>query len=475
MKLKLFANIFLLTVFSCILNQGSLFAQQKEIHTLSVEEFTGILRKFHPVIRQSDLNIEIAKNELLASRGAFDPVFNYSLDQKTFDGKNYFTYRNPELRIPTWYGIEIKTGMEDNSGIFNNPEFTKGISSYLGIKLPLLKNFLIDERRAVLEQSKLYVSLSKIDREILINDLYFDAINSYWVWVKEYNTLKVLDSIVNINEQRLRLVKLSFKQGDLPAIDTVEALAQLQNFNIQQQETFYKFKAVEFQLSNFLWLDDSTPLELNGKIIPVENLRKIIAEIDEVPVLEELIAITSSSHPKLKRYQNKLQILDIAKKLNFQSMLPRFDLKANLLNDEYYVWKGASSQLYENNYKFGFDINIPLRFSEGRGKFKATQFKIQETEFGQMQERLELVNKLKTNYQLFLTLQKQMELANSNFENYSKLFRAEETRFKIGESSLFVLNMRENKMQESWFKLIEIQSKYFQSIAGLFWAAGQFK
>ena len=156
-------------------------------------------------------------------------------------------------------------------------------------------------------------------------------------------------------------------------------------------------------------------------------------------------------------------------------MLPTLDLKANLLNDEYFVWKGASSQLFENNYKFGLDINIPLRFSEGRGNYKAIQFKIQETEFGLIQERLELINKLKTVYQQIMTLQKQMELANSNLENYTRLFKAEETRFSIGESSLFLMNIRENKMLESWFKLIEIQTKYLQSRAGLIWVTGQFK
>ncbi len=475
MKLKILVYSISITVFCCILNLNFLQAQQKELYSLSEFEFISILSKFHPVIKQSELGIEIAKSKLLSSRGAFDPVFNYTLDRKTFDGKNYFTHINPELRIPTWYGIEIKGGIEDNSGIYSNPELTSGVSSYLGIKLPLAKNLLIDERRAVLAQAKLFVSLSKIDKDILINDLFYNAIASYWNWVMEYNSLKVLDSVVAINEQRLRFITLSWKQGDNPAIDTVESRAQLQNFIIQQQETYYRFKAAGFKLSNYLWFDNSTPFEMNDLVIPVERLKQIVLKNNEIQPLSELIVLASSSHPKLKQYQNKLQILEIDRKLNFQSMLPTLDLKANLLNDEYFVWKGASSQLFENNYKFGLDINIPLRFSEGRGNYKAIQFKIQETEFGLIQERLELINKLKTVYQQIMTLQKQMELANSNLENYTRLFKAEETRFSIGESSLFLMNIRENKMLESWFKLIEIQTKYLQSRAGLIWVTGQFK
>ncbi len=47
-----------------------------------------------------------------------------------------------------------------------------------------------------------------------------------------------------------------------------------------------------------------------------------------------------------------------------------------------------------------------------------------------------------------------------NLENYTRLFLAEDTRFKMGESSLFLLNASENKMLEAMFKLIELQAKY---------------
>lgn len=475
MKFNTLAYNLSISVLCCIFNLNFLQAQQTDTYFLSELEFITILRKFHPIIKQADLGIEQAKSNLLASRAAFDPVFNYHLDRKTFDGRNYFTYINPELRMPTWYGIELKAGMEDNTGNNFNQEVTIGVSSYLGVKVPLARNLLFDERRAVLGQAKLFVNLSKIERDLLINDLYYNAIATYWNWVMEFNTLKVLDSVVAINEQRFRLLKLSWQQGDIPAIDTIEAQAQLQNFIIQQQDILYKFIAAGYTLSNYLWLDNSVPFEMNNQVFPSGQLNQKEATNNEIQPLVEMIAIVSSSHPKLKQFQNKLQILDIDRKLNFQSLLPKFDLKANLLNNEYFAWKGINAQLLENNYKFGVDVQIPLRFSEGRGKFRATQFKIQDTEYGQIQERLALINELKSRYQQVLILQKQITWANSNFENYSRLFKGELTRFSVGESSLFLLNMRENKMLESRIQLIEIQTRYLQSRAGLIWAAGQYK
>ncbi len=65
-----------------------------------------------------------------------------------------------------------------------------------------------------------------------------------------------------------------------------------------------------------------------------------------------------------------------------------------------------------------------------------------------------------------------MDLQNKYAENYQKLVRAEETLLENGESTLFLINSRENKALEAQEKLIEIKTKYFKSIYALQWSAG---
>jgi outer membrane protein TolC len=50
---------------------------------------------------------------------------------------------------------------------------------------------------------------------------------------------------------------------------------------------------------------------------------------------------------------------------------------------------------------------------------------------------------------------------------------AEEKRFENGESSLFLINSRENKALESQEKLIELKTKYYKSIFALQWISGK--
>ena len=46
------------------------------------------------------------------------------------------------------------------------------------------------------------------------------------------------------------------------------------------------------------------------------------------------------------------------------------------------------------------------------------------------------------------------------YQNYIRLQRAEEIRFQNGESSLFLINARENKALEALQKLQELRAKY---------------
>jgi outer membrane protein TolC len=194
-----------------------------------------------------------------------------------------------------------------------------------------------------------------------------------------------------------------------------------------------------------------------------------------VPVMEDLVRTALQTHPKLQAYDFKLQMLDIDRKLKFQDMLPMVNLNYNLLHEGYNVLEGASWNFYANNFKFGVDFGLPLRLSQGRGQYRAAKIKIEETGLNRMQDKLAIENKVKRYFNEVVVLQKQVSIAQDNYLNYLKLFRGEDTRFRIGESSLFLLNSRENKVLESRQKMIELKTKLFTAYIAMQWAMGQLR
>ena len=439
---------------------------------LTPEDFVSIVKKYHPVIKQATIQIEKAKASIVIARGGFDPLLYVNNDQKTFSGKNYYSYTNPELKIPTWFGIELKAGLENNSGKYLNNEVTSGQLSYLGVSVPLAKNLLMDNRRAVLQQSKIFRDQTEAERTNTVNDLLSEAYVSYWNWVKEYQLYQILSDAVKVNQSRFSLVKIGFRQGDRPAIDTVEALVQLQNFQYLQNESWVKFKNAGVSLSAFLWLENNSYYQLNENVVPDSKWNH--PNMNDIPLglIDDILYAARLSHPKLISYSFKLKSLEVERKLKFQSLLPTFTLRGNLLNTGYNVFKGSDATFFQNNNKFGIDIGIPLRLSEGRGAYKMAKLKIDETNWSVSLQQQEIENKIRLYFNELTGLQKQIDIYEQTYNNYQILYRGEDIRFREGESTLFLLNIRENKLLEALQKLTELKTKFYKTQVSVQWAAG---
>jgi outer membrane protein TolC len=448
---------------------------QDTVRILKEEEFLNIVRLNHPVAKQGGLLVDMARAELQAIRGNFDPVLYYSNDQKTFDGKNYFNYTNGELVIPTWFGIEAYAGIENNFGDFLNTETTTNRSSYAGISIPLLKDLIFDKRRAALQQGKLFTQQSEWERRNVINDLLLDAYFAYWNWAKDYQVFLVLENTILINEIRYDLVKISFQQGDRAAVDTTEALAQLQNFQQQREEALLKFRKSTLELSTYLWLPNEKPVYLSDRVLPDTGWATQDFVKFNVNDLSNWLTQTLSAHPKLQMIDFKLQALEVERRLKFQSLLPKADVKYNFLQRGYNIASGSGVNLFQNNYKFGFNVAIPIPNRSGIGQYKAARIKLKSVNLDRNFTELDLENKVRFHYNEVLNLQKQIRIYEDAYRNYVKLFNAEQLKFSLGETTLFLLNTRENKALETLQKLLELKAKFYQSFANLNWASGQLR
>ena len=443
------------------------------LKTLSEQQVFEIVKQFHPLAKQADINIEKAKADITSARGMFDPLLSAKLSNKTFGGIEYYNHFQPELKIPTWYGIEINAGLENLRGNRINPEETIGKTSYAGLTIPLAKNLLMDKRRAALRQAKIFRQMSEVEKQTILNDLMLEAMNAYWQWVKQYEVMNVLANAVTVNEKRFELVKISYRQGDRPAIDTTEALVQLQSFKLLLSESQLDFQNAGLELSVFLWNKNTDPVTLPSSVVPDSGWKKTGIPETVLPVLEDILKSARNNHPDLLQYNFKLEALSVEKKLKFQELLPLVNFRYNQLGKGYDVAKTTIAPLFENNFQYGINFGIPLRLSEGRGEYRKVKLKIQEADLQRSQKLVLVENKVRSYHNELLTLRSQVFLQQQQYNNYVTLQRGEETRFFNGESSLFLVNNRENKALEALQKLVELETKYFKTLNSLYWAGGQ--
>ena len=138
-----------------------------------------------------------------------------------------------------------------------------------------------------------------------------------------------------------------------------------------------------------------------------------------------------------------------------------------------HVEAGSNLSFFENNYKFGFNVAIPLPNRSGFGAYRAAKIKLQSMDYERSFTQINLENKVRFHYNEVLNLQKQIRIYEDAYANYVRLFDAEQLKFSLGETTLFLLNTRENKALEAYQKLLELKAKFYQAFASLNWASGQ--
>jgi outer membrane protein TolC len=438
---------------------------------LSLNDFLQIVKQFHPVAKQANIQVDKANAGLTIARGSFDPLLGSSGSNKTFDGINYYQSNTTQISIPTWYGIEVTTGIEYLTGGRTDPTETSGKTSFAGISLPLVKNLLMDKRRAALQQAKIMIQASEQEKRRWLNDLMMHAAAAYWQWVQAYLVYNIYNNVIDLNNKRVGLVTTAYKLGERPAIDTTEAIAQLQNFEYQQNEALLEWQNATVQLNTFLWKQNNEAYELPANVFPKEKTEQLFDAV-LFPELEKLIADAKTTHPELNIYGYKINALAIERKLKFQELLPKADLKYNQLGKGYNIASTATKTLFDNNYRFGINFSVPLRLSQGRGEYKMAKLKIAETKLQQSQKEIDIINKVKNYYNQLINYKTQVNLLQKTYNNYLQLQRGEETRFFNGESSLFLVNSRENKTLETLIKLTGTTIQFNKTSLGLQWASG---
>jgi outer membrane protein TolC len=439
-------------------------AQDKNLQELTYNEYLGFVKKYHPMVKSASLEVTSAQANLMMARGGFDPKIEVDFDKKQFKDSQYFSLLNSSFKIPTWYGIEVKAGFDNSEGIFLNPENTvpnQGLTS-LGITVPLGQGLLINQRMADLRKAKIQIQLSQAERKLQAIEVLYNASVAYFNWKRNYSEVQLYSEYLKNAAIRFEGVASLIKNGDKPAIDSVEAGIIVRNRKLSLEDSQLKLIKSKLELSNFLWLENNVPLELQDTIIPEENLENTIKEtLKTNKLLMETISI--ENHPKINSLQSKLAILEVERKLKANSLLPKVDVGYHYLSEPNY-WNDTNF----NNYKVGVNFSYPLFLRKERGGLQLAKFKIQDTQYDLDLERVQLKNKINAQQTEINSLERQRKLIADLVKDYNTMLNSEERLFSFGESSIFLINSRENNLVSSQLSELSLENRYLISNAELF-------
>ena len=450
---------FLLLVFQTLI----LRAQEDAHQVLSYSEYLALVKQYHPTVKQANLQLKMGEADLLKARGAFDPKLEVDYNRKQFKGSEYYDLLNSTFKIPTWYGVELKAGFEQNEGLYLNPERTvppEGLFS-AGISLSAAQGLIIDKRRAVLRSAKALRDQSQAERNLKVSEALFEASVAYLEWARLHRELEVFENFVRNAKERSRGINRSAASGEIAAIDTVEAKIALQDRLLQLEQTKVKLLKQRLEVSGFLWLENSVPVELQPEIVPEVNFLE--ENIFEEGLENWLDTASLEEHPKVQALEAKLRALQVQRNLKLNNLLPKVDLEYNFITPE----PGLVDNFNTANYKAGVKFSFPLFLRKERGELKLAKYKLEDASLELEVSRRQIENKVDGLLQELESYLEQMRISNEMTENYQQLLTAEERKFSFGESSLFLINNRETKLISARLKQNEVLIKYLTARAEL--------
>ena len=433
----------------------SCFAQKKNY--LEIEDVLRSVSRCYPKIKIADLEINKSKGEYITALGKFDPSLNLDTASQPVGG--YINnYGDTELDIPTLYnGVKFFGGYRNGQGnwpIYYQNYLTNSGGEYrAGLSLPLLRDRLIDKERAGLLTKEESIRMKQHDAAFTKIKVFQEAIKAYWQWVQAGLQFATFKQLKILAEKRQSAIVSQANHGDLPKLAIAENMQQIMQRNQLVNQGKMIFEQAKINLSLYYRDKEGKPQLPPDSALPFDLLVKSAHPREALLQLEE--------HPSLKKINNYSKIIKIKYELAKNELLPHLDGTA-------YTFKqngtGGYALLIPQAAMLGVSFKFPLLQREAKGKVLSVRNELQQIRA----EKKFLLEQLKNELASLLIgikiYHNQMVLLNKELVLAAKVQRGETKKFYAGDSTLFLVNQREQTTAQVQLNVINAQVKLDEMI-----------
>lgn len=452
----------------CAVVTAAISAQAKSeqaAKTVVLEDVLGNIEKTFPVILLSTREIRKAEFDILAAQGAFDLALRGSVNNTT----GYYDTNRAEMNIvkptPLW-GTSFFAGYRVSNGDF--PDYytprrtTPGGEIRFGGRIPLWRDRSIDSDRLELKQSQINKDIAGnvLDEQRL--GVYRDAAASYWNWVAAGKRKRVVQDLLKIAELRKDQLQRRVKLGDIPAIEEKENERAILARREQITAADRLLQKSALYLSLYFREDD-------GKMI-VPGAGQLPPEFPaEKPLANEIFeadkAFALKHRPELKRIESEIELEQNALRFHENQRGPQIDL---IVAGSRSVQEPQSQGVLRRDpweAEFGVVFNVPLQTRKQDGKIGGTEQKIEilRQKYGYQKDKIVI----EANDALIAleNALKRLEIMRAELVVAESLAKAEKSRFDLGDSTLLIVNLREQAAAEVALRMVSAELDYWVAIA----------
>lgn len=439
---------------------------------LRLEEVLASADLHHPIVLAALADQEGAAGRLLAAEGAFDLGLRGAAQ---WDGRGFYDYHwasaVAEQRTTLW-GASVFGGYQIGRGRFY-PSDTKratGAAGELvgGVRLPLLQGGAIDPFRAGIAQAEHDLDAVGAGAQAQRLEVSRRAAHAYWSCVAATRRLDVARALLRVAEARAEAVSEAVERGDVAAIERDENERQVA---VRRAFVALAVRGVEqaaLVLSLFVRDARGRPVRLDPAWLPADLPAPEAAPgDDELPLA---IDRALARRPEPARLDALARRADVERDLASNQGLPALDLTARVEQG-----LGDDTPFGERRLEVtgGLEFWFPVQRRAARGREAAARAQRDALERQAQLAREQIAVEVRDAASAMHAARARHAEARRAEELARRLEQAERDAFSLGQSTLLLVNVREQATAESQVLVVDAAADYQRAMADWRAALGQ--
>lgn len=430
---------------------------------LRLEDVLESVKRSYPPLLAVIQDLDIAEGDIMAALGRFDLAFRFRSD---VDSLGFYSNDRYDIGVeqPTQlWGASFTGGWRLGEGSFASYDGkleTRNRGEWrAGMRLPLFRDRAIDSRRADLRKTQLgrQIASLSIDQQKLV--IVQSATRRYWEWLASGRRLTVAQALLDTALQRDGILKEGVKLGQLPAIEVTENERAILQRRSQIVEAERGLEQASIELSLFYRDASGDPVLAAADRLPpaFPDMRALTPD-----KLDEDIALALKSRPEITRLGVQRDQTKVDAALARNQRLPGIDIVSGFTYD---AGDSLTVKRGPQELKTALVFDLPFQRRNATGRLKAAEARIAQIDLREKFQRDQVVAEVRDAVSAVEAAYRRGQLLRDEVRVARQLEEMERARFDLGDSTLFLVNLREQATFDAQVREVVAQADYFRAYA----------
>ena len=409
---------------------------------LELESVLRSVEQDYPLLAAAFQERGITAGELVSAEAPFNTLL--TSEGRTFPlGFYRYTIANMFLEKANWSGGRAFAGYKLGRGPtlpiwFGDLETNDGGEFRTGFTQSLLQGLAIDKRRA--DFAKAQIARANAEPTIQAQRIEFlqVAAIAYWKWLGAGRKYVIAQQILRTAQERDKILAERERRGDVAPIERVDNLRIVSDREAKLIAAGRLFQQAAIELSLFYRDEAGLPRVPNVRQLPHEFPRPRLPLVEMLP---RDVQVAFQFRPELRELALQRQTLSVDLNLARNQYLPKLDGLMMAAKDV-----GAEDPPIDKTpfqLEAGVVGEVPLERSAARGRIRTAQSAVAQVNARTRFAEDKITAEVQDAVSALLASYEQIQPTSRAVQYTYEVERAERARYEIGDSDLFVLNLRE--------------------------------